>query len=564
MNRKYFASIQVLLLAAIVTFYGCGGPEEAQQPEAAPPSDQTAEPIAQETGPVDGDWIIYRLGQDPTTLNPMLDTSDAYCSRLVNDEIIESLLYRNPEDTLLQPRLAVAMPEVSEDHLTYTYTIREDAVFSDGEPVTAEDFQFTFDLIMDPTNETADIRNYYQNIESVTALDERTVQFKCAKPYFKHLEVTGGLWAFPKHIYGTEDIDTHPNKRKPVGSGPWLFEKWDTNQQIVFVRNENYYNPDFRPHVAKRIVKVISDDNAALQVLERQELDIMALTPQQWVTRASRPEFEAKFDKLRYWAPSGYIGGFGYIGWNLRNPKFSDKRVRQAMTMLLDRPLIIETIFEGLPRIQTGPAAQGTVYYDETVEPWPFDPEAAAAKLDEAGWIDTDGDGIRDKDGVAFEYEFTIPSGLPEIERVATEYQAELKRAGIKMSISNLEWATFIDRLVKREFDSVTLSWAIPPDMDLYQIWHSTQAEKGSNYPGYIKPEVDQILEEARTVFDREERAELYKKLHRIVHEDQPYTFLWQTPALVAVDKRFRNVEAYPMGLDSNRWWVPKELQRYN
>jgi len=416
---------------------------------------------------------------------------------------------------------------------------------------------------MDPANETADLKNYFQSVKSADVLDDYTIQFKCSKPYFKHLDMIGGMPIYPEHIYSKGDFNKSPYNRKPVGSGPYVFDSWDTNQQITFVRNPNYWRKTDGGYVDKMVYKIITDDNPAFDVLARGELDYMSMTPDQWVNRANAPDFEAKFNKVTYWATSGYVGGYTYIAWNMRRPMFKDKRVRQAMTMLLDRKQILDTIFYGLGKIQTGPAAWNSPEYDDTIKPWPFDPARAKKQLADAGWVDTDKDGIRDKDGVPFKFEYLIPTGSREYEQLATVYKEQLRKAGIQMNIRMLEWAAFIDNLVNRSFDACTLAWAIPVDQDPYQIWHSSQAKKGSNYPGYKNPKVDKLLEDARTVFDRDKRDAMYKKLHAILHEDQPYTFLIARERLVAIDKRIHGVKVYKQGLYPIEWWIPKASQRY-
>jgi peptide/nickel transport system substrate-binding protein len=417
---------------------------------------------------------------------------------------------------------------------------------------------------MDPKNETADVRNYFESVTGCEMLDEHTIQFTCSKPYFKHLDMIGGsLAVFPKHIYGEGDFNTHPANRAPVGSGPYVFESWETNQQVTFNRNPNYWRETHRGYVDKMVTRFIVDDTAAFQGLRSHDFDTMEFLPEIWVTQTAKPEFQAEFYRSTQEGRSGYTGSYNYIAWNMRKPMFSDKRVRQALTMLLPRQLIVDEIFYGLGRVHTGPAAYQEDAYDKTIEPWPFDPEAAKAKLDEAGWVDSNGNGTRDKDGVEFQFEFMMPSGLPEYEQIATIFKEELSAAGIRMDIRPLEWAAMIDRLVKRSFDSVTLAWAVPLDQDPYQVWHSSQGEHGSNYPGFNNPEADRMLEEARLEFDKDKRSAIYRDFHALIHEEQPYTIVLSRPRLVAVDKRFHGVNVYALGLLPLEWWVKTDQRRH-
>jgi len=197
------------------------------------------------------------------------------------------------------------------------------------------------------------------------------------------------------------------------------------------------------------------------------------------------------------------------------------------------------------------------------VEPWPYDPRGAAALLDEAGWNRGKG-GTREKDGVPFRFEFTYSSGSHFAEQIGTIVKEEFSKAGIEVTLRPLEWATFIKLIDDRAYDAVTLGWSLGVDQDPYQVWHSSQAEAGgSNYVGFVNAEADRLIEQARPTFDRKKRIELYHRFHRIVHEEQPYTFLFMNQSLVAVDRRFEGVKVHKLGLDSREWWVPKGRQRY-
>ena len=526
---------------------GCGKPaSEHAQPAPA---------ITDPGEPIDGDWLISRLGAEMEHLNPYTST-DAYSSA-INGLIFDSLLERDNETLELKPHLAESY-EGSDDHLTYTFRLRQGVTFSDGKPLTAKDVKFSFGKLKDPTTDAPHLRNYYQDVTACEIVDDYTVRFVCSKPYFRHLLMLGGFEIIPEHIYGTGDFNSHPYNRKPLGSGPYVFERWDTGRQLVLVRNENYWNEEKKPRILRRVYKIIMDDNAAFQVLLRQEMDLMNLQPEQWVNRASKESFAAKFNKHAYYRPY-----YNYIGWNSQRPMFTDRHIRRAMTMLLNREEIRETIFHALAKTVTGNFFVESPEYSESVEPWPFDPEAAKKLLDDAGWTDSDKDGVRDRGGTPFNFELLITNAHPVAEQIGTVFQEELRRAGIEMSLRPLEWATFLQSVDERRFDAVLLGWSMPPDADPYQVWHSSQREKGSNYIGFNNPEADKLIEDARTEFDAETRIKLYHRFHEILHEEQPYTFMFCSKVLLAVGNRFYNVTMYPMGPDTLEWWVPAPLQRY-
>lgn len=524
-------------------------------------------PAPLDTPPVEGDWIVVHLDAEPATLNPHLEIADAFTQRVVDGHggnIFETLLVRNRDTLEIEPWIAERW-EVAEDKLTYTFYLRQDVKFSDGQPVTAHDVLFTFETLRNPDNLTADKRSYLTDFESATVLDDYTIQFKVTKPYFLHLALftEGFLAILPKHIYSNGVFNEHPNNRAPVGSGPYKFARWDTGQQIVLVKRADYWGPK-KPWVNELHFKVVTDNNAALQLARRQELDELRLSSEQWVRHATQPAITDYFQKYTLYSPvDGYASSFGWIGWNARKPMFADKRVRKAMTLLLDRETIGKTIYHGLVRTVSGPAFPESPAYDKNITPWPFDPEAAEALLDEAGWTDSNNDGVRDKDGVPFKYEWIFPSGSPEYEQLATVYKEELTAAGIDVTLRPLEWASFLESVNKRSFDACSMAWVSDVESDPYQIWHSTQAESGSNYVGFNVPEADRIIEEARLEFDPEKRGEMYRRFHAIIHEEQPYTFLYNSRRKVIISNRFQGVKPHPLGFDMRDWWVPRDQQKY-
>ena len=507
-------------------------------------------PVAQ---PVVGDWLVQRLSAEPATLNSITAT-DVY-EGAVNGYIYESLLERDNRTLNLVPLLAESW-KVSEDKLSYEFTLRNGLKWQDGKPLTSEDVLFTFEKVKDPTVDAPHLRNYYRDLEKVEALDDRRIRFTFSEPYFKSLEMISGMSIIPKHIFAEGEFNTHPAGRNPMGSGPYSFEKWDTGKEIILRRNEDYWGK--KPFLERIHFKIITDDTVALQVFKRGELDFMGLTPIQWVRQTKTAKFRKAANKHRY-----YLPGYSYIGWNMRRPYFSDKRVRRAMTMIVDRESILENIQYGFGKVVSGNFFYESPDYDKAIEPWLYDADGAAKLLDEAGWTDTDGDGIRDKDGVPFKFEFSISSGSQLAEKLSTILKEELSKVGIEMTIRPLEWALFTQTLDDRTYDAVTLGWRLPVEADPYQVWHSSQAEKGSNFVGFENAEADSIIEEARTTFDKEKRTKMYRRFHRIMHEEQPYTFLFVSESLVALSKRFQNVIVYPLGLDPTEWWVPEEKRKY-
>ena len=546
-----------LLLLLVLTAASCKSGGDENKTVTKEDSAATSEsPGADSQGgePVEGDWLIYHIGAEPGTLNPIVAT-DAYESVINGGNIYETLIERDNATLELKPLLAESW-EISEDKLTYTFKIRQGIKWHDGAPFTSADVVFSYKTIMDPKVDAPQLRSYYQEIRDVEAIDDYTVKFTYARPYFLALEFCGGMPIVPKHIFEKGDFNTNPAGRKPVGTGPFKFVKWTTGREVVLEKNPDYWGE--KPHLNRIVFRIITDSSVALQVLKRQELDVASLTPIQWEKQTNSPDFQKHFDKFSYFTPN-----YSYIGWNSKRPFFADKRVRTALTHLVNRELILDKVMYGLGAIVTNPFYINSPEYDKSIEPIPYDPAAARKLLEEAGWVDHDNDGIRDKDGVKFSFEFLIPGGSETGEKIATILKEELDGIGIDMTIRKTEWAVFTTRLNERNFDAVTLAWSMGIESDPYQIWSSTQAEAGSNFIGFKNAETDKLIEEARKEFDRDKRIELYRQFSEIIHEEQPYTFLFCRKATVAVNKRFENVTVYPLGIEPTEWYVPLPLQKY-
>jgi peptide/nickel transport system substrate-binding protein len=509
---------------------------------------------AQEEVPIDGDWLITHLSAEPATLNPITAT-DAYASN-IDDYIYESLLKRDEKSLELVPVLSESW-EISDDHLQYTFHLKKNIHWQDGEPFTALDILFSFERIKDPKVDAAHLRNYYQNIERLEVIDEYTVRYHYRIPYFKALEFCGGIPIVPSHLFKDgNDFNEHPIGRHPVGTGPYRLLHWETGKEIVLVRNEAYWGE--KPHLMRIVFKIITDSTVALQVLKQGGLDLMSLRPIQWVRQTQTKRFEENFQKLKYFLPS-----YSYIGWNMRRPVFADRKVRLAMTLLMDRETILKRVLFGLGTVVNGTFYINSPEYDHNLKPHPYDPKEAVELLKAAGWEDHDGDGVLDRNGIPFAFEFLISAGSKFGEQIATILQENLKEVGIKMEIRKLEWAVFVHRVEDHDFDACTMGWSLGWDTDPYQLWHCSQADKGSNFVGFCNEEADRLIDAAREEFDPQKRRQLYYRFSEILYEEQPYTFLFTTDALVAVARRFHNVIVYPMGLAPRQWWVPKDMQKY-
>ncbi len=240
------------------------------------------------------------------------------------------------------------------------------------------------------------------------------------------------------------------------------------------------------------------------------------------------------------------------------------------MTYLTNRQQMVKTILFDLGEVVDGPIYLFRPEYDKTLLSHPYDPQKALQLLGEAGWKDTDGDGILDKmiDGqkVPFRFEIKFNSGNEIRKSIALTLQDELKKHGIDANVRQLDWTIYLDEVRHHKFDAIILGWAMSAiEPDDYQVWHSSQADnKGSNHISYKNARVDAILEEYRRTFDPQKRIELYREFQQILNQEQPYTFLFIQKSILAVEQRFQNIKLYPAGPRSLEWWVPKAQQRYH
>lgn len=492
------------------------------------------------------DTLRINMGAEPDILNPIL-ASDAYAARI--DSYVNNPLIERDNDTLeFKPKLAKSW-SISPDHLVYTFNLRSDVKWHDGVPFTADDVVFSFQKIQDPKVEAPFLRVYYADVDRVEASGPYVVKFFYKRPYFLGLSVCGGIPLIPKHIFENTDFNTNPANRHPIGVGPYRFVEWKTNKRLMLERNENYWGE--KPAIKKLDFEIITDDTIALQVLKKGELDVAPLRPIQWVKQTGSDRFNKNFNKFKYLSP-----GFSYIGWNAKTPFFSDKRVRRAMTLMVNRQKLLDKINFGLGVIVESPFFIESDQYDKKLMPLPYDPAEARKLLEEAGWKDTNGDGVLDKDGKPFEFVFLYPASSKFNELLAPIMKEDLEKVGIKMDIERMEWAAFINRIEKKDFDATSLGWSTGFEDDPYQLWHSSQAktDRGSNFVSFENAEADRLMEAARTEFNKTRRNALYGRLQEIIQDEQPYTFLFTTNSLMAVDKRFQNVKVHKVGLDTIEW----------
>lgn len=595
----------VIVLIAVISI-SCGRKKEVTETDSGNAENKKSsfsftELIPKDTKEaVEGDWVIKQEMADPEKLNPTV-TNDASATGIYI-YIFEALLDIDRETYELYPVIAKALPTISDDHLSYTFELREDVKFSDGTPLTGEDVIFTIKTIKNPFTDAQALRNYFADLKSVELVDgnKYKVKFNMSKPYFRAIYSLGGVYITPRHILDKENVNDKftwdefaeaqanmdPKKypemqkyadflnsqeisRQPqyvIGSGPYKLENWITGQSVTLARNNNYWNKASIPNYpAKLVFKTIQDQNAAIVAAKNKEVDyLFVIQPSDFVENVKDPaQFALK--KALVLEPT-YV----FIAWNNKHPIFSDKKVRTALSHAIDRQSIIDKVVYGMGSLVNSPVFMKSKYYNTGLPQIEYSTEKAKQMLAEAGWKDTDGDGVLDKviNGKKTDFKFTfINNNNPKRKRVMLIVIEMLKQLGIQADLQEYEWSVFLDKTKKHEFDACYSAWqlGVTPE-DPYQIWHSSQSEgEGSNFISYINPESDKLIEQNRTEFDEAKRIELLKKWQEIVFNDQPVTFLWSEPSRYLYSDRFRNARwyAYPDSPLLNEWWSPVSAQRY-
>ncbi len=521
-----------------------------------------------------GDRMVQVAAADTGNMNYLINPENTV--GVFTAKCSSALAERNYADpTKFEPLMAESWT-ISEDKLTYTIKLRKGILWHDfTDPVTgkewrdvevtAHDFKFYFDVVMNPQTNCAVHRVSMQEVESIDVINDYEFTVKWKRRYFLSESATMMLSPLARHLYHAYEgpfdplkfNDDHQRNRMIVGCGPYRFVRWDKDARVVFTRWDKYFGNKLgiAPPVKDLVYEIIKMPNTRFQALVAGNVDWMSLSPEQWVTRTDIPQFGEKGTFDKYQTPGM---PYYYIGYNLRKPLFQDKRVRQALTMLVDRERIMKDVYYGLGRVVTGPFYYDSPYNDRSIKPWPFDLARAKQLLAEAGWSDSDGDGILDKNGQKFEFTIMEIAGSAIQSRMLPIIKEDMAKAGIEMKIQSFEWSVYLQRLDQRSYDVCTLGWTAPYESDPYQIWHSdSDSPSGSNHIGFKNPEADRLIDAMRIEFDVDKRIELAHQFHKLLHEEQPYTFLFSPDNLEAISKRYKNVRVFPLEIAKDIVWTP-------
>ena len=409
----------------------------------------------------------------------------------------------------------VAPPFLAEPEAIFR--LRQGVRWQDGAPFTSRDVKFTYNALMDD-RVASPRKSDYELVLSLDVPDERTVRVVYRRPFSPALE-SWMMSILPAHLLEDVAPDQWPLtfNRAPIGTGPFKFAEWKTNQFVRVVRNNDYFRG--RPHLDGIVFRVLPDPLTLRLAFETRQIDFWGVDP--WAVGSFRKD-------ERFTLFSAPSNSYNYLGWNLRKPMFQDLRVREALAHAVNVDQMIRYVLYGYGEQSTGIFTPEMWFFNPNVKPFTYDPEKARQLLAEAGWKPGP-DGILEKDGQRFAFTLITNNGNAIRSDIATLVQADLKAVGIEVTVEMYEWAVFIKNFVnKGEFDAVVLGWALGQGYDQFQIWHSSQTGPDQlNMVGYKSAEADRLLQQIREEFDRDTIIKLCGELQQLIYDDQPYLFLF-------------------------------------
>lgn len=517
-------------------------------------------------------WVTYQLGERNVWTDPEKWHGEAAWRLEITDDGKQFTFYLRPGMTWHQPAVNLDDPKY--------------AWLRGPHPYTAEDFVFTLDLTLNPAVESGPLRNYFQDLESYEAVDPLTLVLRWKKKQFTNLSFSiAGIIPLPKFLYAYDE-DGRPlppetigarfnrhwyNNKGVLGAGPYRLASYVPGSKIVLERNEAFVGP--KPAIKTLVYPIYTDTNQTLLRLKAHELTFGELQPGQYRDEvlqyenvANKPNSPFLDGRIRCQTQSDM--SYRYVGWNLQRPYFSDKRVRRAMTSAFDRKRIIDNVYSGIGELVTHPYGPNSTFHDPSIQPIPFDLAAARRLLSEAGWTDTDGDGLIDKalagsaKRTPFEFTTMINNGRKETRIAADILREDLLKIGVKMNIDAIEWSLFIKRLDEKAFDAYFGALGVLYEPDLFQMFHSSQADipKGTNRVGFRNREADELIEKLRVTLDAAERTRLLRRFHQLFDEEQVFSVFMNPKMIYCFWSELQNVtfsKVYPAA-NLLPWWVAK------
>jgi peptide/nickel transport system substrate-binding protein len=487
-----------------------------------------------DAGPArDGGELVIHVEAEPPILCDLVE-HDAWSRWILENQVVETLVYQDPWTGRIAPRLAESL-DAKPDALTLH--LRPNLRWHDGKPFGAADVVFTIGRARDPAV-GADQRIDFEPVSAIETPDANTVVLRLARPAPFLPQALAHLGILPVHLYQGKDVRRAEASRAPVGTGPFRFVSWRSGEELVLERNPDYWGK--KAHLDRLRFRFIRDRQVAYELYLRGELDLLWSVPPQRFDEA-RAEPRLTGHRILDWTPRAYF----FIVWNSERGRLADARVRRALTQLVDRARFDRIAFGGHARPITGPFAPGTPSYDASLAPWPFDPAAAKKLLADAG--------VR-----SLKLTFLATAGSRTVDELATLLKEDFAQAGVTLEVATVDFAVLLDRLRRHAFDASALQWTLSLEQDDYTLFHSSQAAGGQNYGSWKSGAADALLEQIRATSDDQARHALEQKLHRLIHDEQPYTFLSMREVETLLSPRVRALLPSQDGFNFAEAWVTR------
>ena len=471
------------------------------------------------------------MSSSPSRLNPILANDSA--SSEISDWLFNGL-FKYDKDGTPTVDLAKSYEFKTPTHLIIK--LKENVLWHDNVKFTSKDVIFTYEKIIDPKVFNS-IKSNFQQVKSVKALDDYTIEVIYSQAYFKALE-TWMVGILPYHILKDEEnIMTSSFNKNPIGTGSYKLKEFKTAQDIELIANENYF--EGKPKIDKILYKFLPDPNTSFLYLKQKNLDIGGLSPMQ-IDRQIDDTFKKNYTIIQ--KPSF---AYTYLGFNLKDEKFKDIRIRQALSLAIDRQELVDILFFGYGQICNGPFLPNSFAFNDNVKTITQNIEKAKALLKEAGYDENN----------PFTFELVTNTGNDIRINTAQILQYQLQKAGVIMKIRVMEWQAFLNTVVHpRNFETVLLGWALALMPDAYPLWHSSSDKLGGfNLVSYKNEKVDKLIEKGSETIDKNELGKIYKELFQIISDDLPYLFLYIPDAITVINKDIKNIEPSFIGIMHNQ-----------
>lgn len=558
MSKKILALVLVVLLA-VTAFVGCA-PKTAA-PDAASADAVAKDALATEATTTDtaipnpakdranaADTLVVGMSEAKGEFLPAYysTTYDAYIVQMMFDGLLN-----NDKTGALVPAIAKSY-ELSDDKKTYTFHLRDDVKFWDGTGLTANDVKFTFTTFADPSydgrynSSVFDVVGYEEynagkatELTGIKVIDDYTVsvEFKEAK-VSNIYNLTGGI--MPVHYYGFEKGNAQSLKDKMaavdiMGSGRYKMVKFEPKQYVELIANDNWFGG---PIKIKNLICKFTTIDTYFQELEAGSIDMQVGVP-------PKQDNKDQIDAIGFINTIVYPGNsYGYMGFNLRDERLADQRVRQALVYGFNRQDFIDLYYNGNSAVCNTPISQVSWAYSNDVNPYTYDAEKAMALLEEAGWK-VGPDGIREKDGKKLEFIWDTYTDSKYVETMIPLLQADWKKIGVKVEPNLMDFNSLVEKVyTSQDFQLYNMSWSMTVDPgDNYYTFHTKMDEPdGNNSIGLRDPEIDKLLEDGAKEFDQAARTKIYQEFAVKMNEKVPYMFLNQNDSWDVFNNRVKNL----------------------